>query len=411
MKELIKEKYRVLLCGASFSGNMGGYAMYVSFMHELERRMGKCDFTILSKYPSDDKEYCEKLGCSMISFTSLYQLICGSSFYFFGSILKKLHLPYRWLAGKRIKPFFDYDILVDCSGIAFTDDRSNADILINTMWFLPAFVTGIPIVKISQSLGPFSRTLVKTIAKYVLRKIDVVIARGAKSYSLTKQLLPKKEIYELPDMAFSLDAIKPKLEVNLPESYNILAPSYVMENKMGTAQYLEVLCEVGELLWKMSHLPFLLVPHARNHTKEVGVDSKNDDLTICLKLKEVLDSKAVPSICITNELNACELKWIIGHATLAIGSRFHFMIASLSEKIPCMILGWNHKYEEILQMLDLERLSLRHNSISKEGLKNIINDIWTNYEMIKQILQDKVPGIQEKARSNCKFVEDILKKN
>lgn len=409
MGKLDKEKYKVILCGASFSGNMGAYAMYVSYMQELEKQIGKCEFTVLSKYPVDDKKYCDQLGCNMISFTSLYQLLRGGSFFLFGSVLKKLHLPYRWIAGKRLKAYFDNDILVDFSGIAFTDDRSNANILINTMWFLPAFVTKIPIIKISQSLGPFSKPFVKVMAKYVLNEIDIVITRGPKSFVLTKELLPDKEIFELPDMAFCLEASKPAVEIEIPERYNLLAPSYVMENKLGSEKYIAMLGEAGDLLWKKSHLPFILVPHSRNHSKVVGVDSLSDDLTVCFKLQKVLVEKNIPSICITQELNACELKWIIGHGTIAIGSRFHFMIASLSEKVPCVILGWNHKYEEVLQMVGLKQFVLRENEASVKELNSMVSDAWDNQVKLRKQLQEKIPNIQAKARNNCSLTEILLK--
>jgi colanic acid/amylovoran biosynthesis protein len=41
------------------------------------------------------------------------------------------------------------------------------------------------------------------------------------------------------------------------------------------------------------------------------------------------------------------LKAVLGQASLVLGSRFHALVSSLSQGIPCIGAGWSHKYPEL----------------------------------------------------------------
>jgi polysaccharide pyruvyl transferase WcaK-like protein len=51
-----------------------------------------------------------------------------------------------------------------------------------------------------------------------------------------------------------------------------------------------------------------------------------------------------------------ELKAVLGHATLVIGSRFHALVGSLSQGVPCIGVGWSHKYAELFKDFDVAHL-------------------------------------------------------
>ena len=107
---------RVLLTGCSFSGNLGGSAMYDSVIDELRGSLPELEISVLSKYPEDDQKGCRQRGYTLIPYPTTKQLMAGGAFYLFGGLLKFLHLPYRWLAAGPLKAYFENDILVDASG-------------------------------------------------------------------------------------------------------------------------------------------------------------------------------------------------------------------------------------------------------------------------------------------------------
>ena len=85
---------KVMLCGASLSGNLGGQAMYDAIIDELSKSV-KLEVTIVSKYPEDDRLGCEERGYKLLPFPTVKQFFLGGLFYCIGNVFKFLHLPYK----------------------------------------------------------------------------------------------------------------------------------------------------------------------------------------------------------------------------------------------------------------------------------------------------------------------------
>ena len=60
------KKDKILLAGATLSGNLGGHALYMSFVKEYEKLFGKTEVTVLSKYFKDDKKEALKQGWKIV---------------------------------------------------------------------------------------------------------------------------------------------------------------------------------------------------------------------------------------------------------------------------------------------------------------------------------------------------------
>ncbi len=407
-------KVKVLLSGGSFSGNKGAEAMYDSVIDELSTYYEDIDVTILSKYPEDDRKGCEERGYSLVSYSTIEQLIFGGSFFLLGGALKKLHLPYKWMAGKRTREFFINDVMIDTSGIAFTDDRSFVNVLINSLWFLPALVSGIPTVKVSQTLGPFEKGYVKILSQIVLSKINLIVCRGKRSYDYTKVFLKRDNIYNLPDVAFCLKPCdfngtdKLLKRYNLEkENYLAVGPSFVMRDFMGNQTYSDILAKaINELSGKID-MRVVFVPHSWKHSDRIGVDSVNDDISVCREVAGKLN-KEIDVLVISDEMNAHEFKSIIGGSYMAIGSRFHFLIAALSSGVPATALGWSHKYHELFREFDLEEYVLRYEDMNEKNVTDMICELFDNIEQVKSQINDRLPDVIKRSKMNERLVVDYL---
>lgn len=402
--------FKALVCGACFSGNMGGDALYQSLLGGLNELDDLFVVTFLSKYPNEEKVFCEKVNCKMISFSTIKQLCLNVPFFIFAGTAKILHLPYRWMAMGELQAYFENDVLVDCSGISFTDDRSLTNLIINTLWFLPAFVSGIPVIKISQSMGPFQRPIVKFFAKQVLNRIDVLISRGKQSQTYVQELLPSKEVYDFPDLAFCLRPASEEQTFAFLDkygiskfSYNVMGPSFILDSLVQTQQYLIWMVEIAKRLFQLSNLPLVLIPHSRNHTATIGADSR-DDMDICIKIKEKLDLHSVPCLIISDYLRANEFKSIIAMSNVAIGSRYHFLVAALSSGIPSLAIGWNHKYQEMLEMLNQAEFAVDYRTTSLSNLIELSDKLWKHKDKIRKSLLHLLPTIQRRSKLNYSYV-------
>ena len=405
---------KILLSGGSFSGNLGAQAMYDSIIDELREHISEIEVSVLSKYPEDDKEGCKQRGYKLIPFPTTKQLVVGGLFYIFGGLLKLVHLPYRWLAGKTLKPYFENDILVDASGIAFTDDRSFTNVLINALWFLPAIVSGIPIVKVSQTLGPYKKWYVKIFSNMVLKHVDYIVCRGKQSFDYTNQYLKKENVYNLPDTAFCLkpaderitDDLLGALQVKRNE-YIAVGPSFVMRDYLEKGVYAQIFAETINKLNEQNNMPFVFVPHSWKHSEKLGVDSVNDDYTVCRDIVWLLNQDVKYSI-VDHEMSAREFKSIIGNAYLTIGSRYHFLIAALSSGVPSMALGWSHKYKELFGEFQVEEYVLEYKNMALENVLLLAKQLLNNRDELFAKINILLPSVKAQSAENEKLVVKCL---
>lgn len=56
-----------------------------------------------------------------------------------------------------------------------------------------------------------------------------------------------------------------------------------------------------------------------------------------------------PNVDVLTGLDPLEAKGIIGNANILIGSRYHALVAALSQAVPVIATGWSHKYDELLR--------------------------------------------------------------
>lgn len=407
---------RIMLCGASLKGNLGAPAMYDSIIGELSNYLPQMEVSVLSKYPNDDREECKKRGYHMIAFPTIKQLIQGGLFFLAGGLLKALHIPCRKLAGHGvIEAYYTNDIIIDASGISFTDERSLSNTLINSLWFLPGIISGIPMVKMSQSMGPYRKWYVRMAAGIVLKRLEFIVCRGNLSYELTKKLLPQKKIYNLPDTAFCLKAADDGTVRRLLDGYQMqtgeyiaIGPSFVMRDYFSPGVYSDIIAGAINTLAEKSDRPILFIPHSWLHKEQIGADTVNDDLSVCREIISKLD-RIVQYSVIDEELSAREIKGIIGQAYAAMGSRYHFLIAALSSGIPSMALGWSHKYKEVFQEFGIDDMVLEYQGMNKQNVKELAEKLMADRDSIKERIEIKLKDVIQKSSENEKLVFDLLK--
>ncbi len=407
------ERKKFLVCGACFAGNMGGSAMYESFLAQVE---ADYETMFLLKYPKDEIDICKRNKYNFQKFTTIEMLVLGVPFFLLGSICKKLHLPHRWLAVGTLKQYYNNDVLVDLSGIAFSDYRGFIDLLINTLWFLPAFVSGIPIIKLSQSLGPYEKRSVNFLGRYVLKRIHIVIARGNNSYGVTKRLLPgKKHIFNLPDVAMGLPIVSEEEHKNILESvhlkgkkYIAVSPSIVVDGLAGSQFYRDIMKKIVQQIYSMTKLPVLFVPHTRNCTSAVGVNNGGDDAVVCADIIASLKESEIPVEILLGEYNAKELKSAIAGAEFMIGSRYHSLIAAMSSGVPSIALGWGHKYYEMFELFGMEKYVFEYHEFNEDIILKKVKELTENYVQLRKQIENRLPDIKRESEKNIKLAVKLI---
>lgn len=404
---------KILISGAALSGNKGAMAMAVVTIAQLKKRYPDCSISLLSKYPSQDRANCRKYGVGLVA-ASPSKLVSSTLLRSGLKILVKKFLSADFLNDEIMEAYQSADLLIDIGGITFSDDREWKGRALSVGWILPAMAADIPVVKLSQAMGPFRRTLTKLSGRKVLNYCSVIIARGQQSESHVKNIMPDhKGVYCCDDLAFLLEkaensTVRDYLEKkNLPLSgFAGITPSAVVYRKAkknGNEQkYLNAICEIIKYIRDKYKIPVVMVPHAWPQSGK-----GTEDLEICYKVQAMLDDAHSIHI-VEDDLDCNMLKGIIGQSHYFIASRFHSMIAALSTNTPTMVMGWGHKYKEIMNRVRAGNLCVDFSQTDVTVLKSLVDDLHQNRAAYEKGISDNLESIKESSMSNYSILDEFI---
>ncbi len=108
----------------------------------------------------------------------------------------------------------------------------------------------------------------------------------------------------------------------------------------------------------------------------------NEDLYICKEINKKFNNKYT----IVSNLNAKQIKGVIGASFFVISSRYHGLVSALNQGIPCLATSWNHKYEMLLEEYNQKDKILNLNK--PEEIYPKIKHIIDSHNHIKKILEN-----------------------
>jgi len=406
-----KPPLQITLCGACLAGNMGGAALNISMVEGIKKLANEhVDITLLSKYPEDDFDTCKSLNWKLVSYPTTTQIFYGipvSIAYWIG---QRFGLPKQKFMYDFMQAYLDSDMIIDLSGISFTDDRPLSGLVINILWLLPAVITNKKWMKASQAMGPFNKFWVRITSRFFLKQATALVARGRESEKFLREFLPSqsKNIYQLPDVAFILNPapeekikqILDSLGINKP--YCVVGPSFVLDRLMDKDSYRRLMAKVVDELIMLSGYNVLLLSHARATSY-----SALDDLEVCQATFDFIDNQQGTYV-LDEPYPVDVLKGIIAQSEIAVGSRFHFMVAAVSSGVPSLAIGWSHKYLEMMRMAGQEKFVVSYQNLDETIILKMLKNIWKDQNKIRQEIDAYLPNIKKQAMINAKIALELL---
>ena len=214
---------------------------------------------------------------------------------------------------------------------------------------------GKKVILLPQAFGAFTDPKLRNKMQVILDHADLVFARDKYSYEYLHGLEGKKTNIGLrPDFTNLIKGKLPdyfdlnKCEVAIIPN-NKLLESSVFSNR---SEYIDFLKDVCTLIKKQGKLPFFLIHE--------GVK----DLRLAEEVKEML-SFDVP---ILKEDNPLYVKGIIGKVHAVITSRFHGLVSALAQAVPCLCVGWSHKYLALMEDYDYSEGLLQDDELKNSAM-------------------------------------------
>jgi colanic acid/amylovoran biosynthesis protein len=400
-----------VIVGPALTGNKGAAAMLESSIQTLTVAYPNSEFVLLSTYPEEDAKLNTLKNLKIVSSKPLYLGLVVNP----AAIAWRVLPPVRKLLLRKIpalKAYTEADMVLDQGGITFSDGREKY-LLFNVATILPALVLKKKVFKCAQAIGPFKNPINRLMAKFILPKVHTIVARGKYTFSNLKKL-GLKNIVLGADYAFALEFDKRKPTETSPFLDHIIfkngrvvgiSPSVVIKKycDKNNVDYISIMAKFIDYLTENDY-GVLLVPHS------VRMDETkihNNDLPLCRTIFEAINK---PNKCclIDKELSSQSLRYIIGKCDLFVASRFHAMVSSLSMGVPTMVIGWSHKYAEVLGMFDIEEWAFSYKEISYDYLVKNFENFQKKEPIIKNNINRNLPAVKKAAYKHVDFIKQGL---
>ncbi len=370
----------VAIIGATFWGNRGAEAMLATTIGSLRKRLPGCQFKVFSYYPVHDRQLVQAKDIEILPASPkalVLKIFLPSLVY--GSLARLgLPVPVR-LFPRAVCALQHSDVLLDLGGITFVDGREKY-LPFNILTLLPAMILGVPVVKLSQAMGPFKHRLNRMAARWILARCAHVFARGSiTAEHLSTLRLPQEGWSRAADVAFAYRPEYGLTEENEAAVGDMLAlldkyrqsgwtviglgPSEVMDARAARAgrdhvgEIVEALRRLGEA---QPGRRFVVLPNA---TRQDTPATHNNDLPLIGRLRERAAHELPPDLIerigwIDFDLNTRSIRALVSRCDVLVTSRFHAMVAGLALRVPTFVVGWSHKYLEVLAEFGVERNNL-----------------------------------------------------
>ncbi|GAB4520317.1 MAG: hypothetical protein OHK0046_30410 [Anaerolineae bacterium] len=412
------------IIGGTLWGNRGAEAMLVTSIGQVRERYPGAQIIVFTYLAKKDAQLLTDPSITLID-SRPQALVLG-------------HFPFAVLAwlfrlvgiklpdgvlSPSVRALRRCDVLLDISGISFAAGREKY-LPFNILIIWPAMLLGVPVVKLAQAVGPFKNPLNRIAARIFLGACYRLYARGEKTGTYLQDLKvnnwkPSADIAFLYKPAYSLSNENPDKVVALAETLAAvraqghmvigLSPSSLVYNNSvkRDRDY------VGQFLKLIRNLDasyhYVLLPNATREGSEKG---RNNDLfvidLIMQRSKRELSREMQSRVhAVDFDLNTDGSRQLIALCDLVVTSRFHGMVSSLSLQVPVMVIGWSHKYAEVLAEFELDHFAVDFNDPNLD-MQAMINNLVTTRAEVQNKLATGLAKVQAKSAQQFSDLADLL---
>lgn len=364
----------VLVTGLTLCVNRGGPAMALSFMDLIQKELPmRFIFAVPRSRWNLEKQWAKKYGVQITPMGDItdnilrriprpfmrYAFFAIKRRYLSNDRLQEIYAESAWVMSEFQEAIRSSDCVININGIAFVGDGTRSWISsfheLSSSYFSKAGSK--PFFRFTQSYGPFDHVLVRIIARHEFLNLPCIMCRGDISARNCSAIVPEKNVYSFPDVATVLNPASEEWVAPFLTKYHlksgdfiVLSPSaviYGLPTAEGTSLGKNHIAVFSNLVNHFTKLgtPVIFVPHT------TSPNLNECDRYVSDRILATLGHVDLPSdMCqvIREELDCKQLKAVIGASRFAVVSRYHALVAALSSGVPVVSLGWNDKYQDLL---------------------------------------------------------------
>lgn len=271
-----------------------------------------------------------------------------------------------------------------------------------------------PVYIMPNSYGPFKSDISKKIVNKILNKCKLVTSRESISAnSDTNGLNRNIELY--PDLAFFLEnnddfnAVQYLKDKNIDienEKYIAITvrPYRFSEYDNPKEKYDKYKkAFISFIIWLNSkNYKPLLVVHTRAENQH-----ENDESCI-REICELIEDKSMYKILKDDMLSCRDLKSIYNCCQYVVGTRFHSVIFSMTNKVPAIAVTYGgNKGEGIMRDVDNYKYAIKISELSFETLKNKFQELEKNRDLVIKNIENYLIRADESKKTLINRINEI----
>lgn len=401
------------IIAATCYGNRGAQAMLETVIGRLREKHSDLRFHVFSYYPADDRDLISDPAIRVHSSTPLVLVawIFPLSL-FFGSLKLLFGDRVLRIAPPGIRAIAESTALIDLAGVAFIDGREKF-LPFNILTLLPAHLLGTPVIKMPQALGPFDGRLNRLAAKIILPLCAFIWARGARTRTHLENskltglrfdqcddiAFNHKSAYSLtdeegPELGHRIERIRALQQKSATRGVIGICPSSVVAEKSRreNGSYTDV---ISSLICSLTGAGFVIALFPNATRSRANGHPRNNDLPLIQRIQRDCNRCNTQTELITFDfdINASGIKQIIAATDIVLVSRFHAMVGALSLAKPPCVLGWSHKYAEVMERFGLTENTLDYSELIDGYLHERIETVFNGKNQQEAQILARLPDI------------------
>lgn len=290
----------------------------------------------------------------------------------------------------------EVDVLFDASGFSYTDQWGVSYAQRMAAKFSRLKAEGKKIILLPQAFGPFNDSQVKSAFETILSSSDLVFARDRVSHDYVRQFDAAADKLSLAPDFTNLVSGRVPTDFETQTHRCCIVPNVRMLDKTEPQvreKYLIFIENCIKCLLDLELNPFIMV-HQTGRDYEIALN---------------LQTKFGDRLPVIAEADPLAIKGILGKCFLVISSRFHGIVSSLSQGVPCLATGWSHKYQMLFEDYQCPQL-LMNPLFTPEEIKAKITEVATepNRSQIINTIQTAAKEQKQLSRQMWKRVHEVI---
>lgn len=328
-----------------------------------------------------------------------------------------------------IKSIRDADINLWAAGLDIQDDSSLAKLLYLVITFSIFKIINIKNIVMLQGAGPLNTKMGKFLAKLVLKKVDLFVARDPGTYNLIDEIAPDLEKQLGHDGIFlpgfdeycgylknhrkdhsRLSNKELEIGINIRQWYHFSSSvipyqfnkrAYKQKSKPMMDTLLKQYCDLISWLIEQYNANIVLIS-----AYQPGVEPWEDDIYYLNKIKEEFSINEKVRL-MENSINLDTYFRTMGSLDLMVGMRLHSSLIALRLGVPSINISYTLKGRDIMEYLGLHNYVIDLRDFI--GSTNIIKDMVAN--VILHLDEERlkvISAVEQATAKNLELVWTIL---